>query len=376
MPRRSPRISRIVRTVNGAIADQSIRHAIHLEAFKGHEVKRVLSLLEKDVLPDLLDRVSSRLRRIHVRGVDATAKNYGHLGELVAAINAQVLTGVRAIRDVVQEDMQRLALTESKWQQAMIQRVFPVEVVLLSAHAGLLRKVVTERPMQGALLKDWWEGLSNSTATRVTRQIQIGIVQGESVDNMVRRLTGTAANGFTDGVLQTTRREAETIVRTATAHVTSQARLETFKANSDVIRGERWMSALDHRTCEICAGLDGQEFELGEGVREPAHPGCRCLRIPITKSFRELGIDLDDPPPPTRAAKDYTDLKTALRGEVPGDMTYGQWLRQQPRDVQEEVLGVRGAQLFRSNQVSIEQFTDSRLRPRTLEELERVAAAG
>ncbi len=37
----------------------------------------------------------------------------------------------------------------------------------------------------------------------------------------------------------------------------------------------RWRAILDDRTCEVCAGLDGQLIGAN-GPRPPAHPGCRC----------------------------------------------------------------------------------------------------
>lgn len=77
----------------------------------------------------------------------------------------------------------------------------------------------------------------------------------------------------------------------------------------------------------------------------------------VLKNADELG--LDDLPEGTRASID---------GKVPASLSYGEWLKKQPVDVQNIVLGVSKAKLFRAG-VPIERFTDSNLQPLTLDQL-------
>ena len=245
-------------------------------------------------------------------------------------------------------------------------RILPFEFNFATPSPTLLRSIVTSQPMQGRFLRDWFDGLATGTQDAVTRQINIGLATGEGTDQIVRRLRGTQRARFQDGVLQTSRRQAATVVRTAVNHVSNMAREATYSANDDVIDGIQWVSTLDARTSDICASLDGQVFGIAEGPRPPAHHQCRSTTVPVLKSFRQLGIPIDEIPPGTRASID---------GQVSAKVTYGEWLRRQPVEVQNEVLGKGRAAVFRRGNVPIERFIDQTLRPLTLRELlEREAA--
>lgn len=87
----------------------------------------------------------------------------------------------------------------------------------------------------------------------------------------------------------------------------------------------------------------------------------------MTKSFRDLGIDIDELSPGTRASMD---------GQVPADTTYGQWLKRQSAARQDDVLGPTRGALFRRGGLTIDKFADERGRELTLAELrERDAEA-
>ncbi len=71
----------------------------------------------------------------------------------------------------------------------------------------------------------------------------------------------------------------------------------------DVIDHWEFVATLDELTCEECAALDGttmsadqfgNAIELTEAV--DVHPNCRCVMVPVTKSWEELGFPpLEDP---------------------------------------------------------------------------------
>ena len=43
----------------------------------------------------------------------------------------------------------------------------------------------------------------------------------------------------------------------------------------------RWVAEHDHRTCDVCSGLDGQVFELSNAP-DKQHINCRCYLVPVT----------------------------------------------------------------------------------------------
>jgi len=355
--------------VNSALLDSVIFRATQLERLKVGEVQQVVGFLDREVLPSILSKIERTVPRLP-RNPRARQRR---LTELATGISDTVKAGFGQVQAESRKRIVQLGMDEASWLVGQTRALMPINVDLATPPAGLISAALGSKgpggPPLGRSWNQWWGGLKKSTQDGVMGQVRIGVSTGEGVDDIVRRVRGTKAGGFRDGVWQKSRRQTEAVVRTSVTHISAQARAETAKANEDVIKGERWVSTLDARTSTICASLDGKVFPLGEGIRPPAHIQCRSTIVPVLKSFREMGIDLDNPPPPTRAAKNYKDLKTALRGTVPGDETYGQWLKRQPTSIQDKVLGKGKARLFRAGRVDITRFTDPRNRPLTLKQL-------
>lgn len=60
--------------------------------------------------------------------------------------------------------------------------------------------------------------------------------------------------------------------------------------NSDVVKGVELLCALDERTCLTCLELDGAQ----NPPELPIHKGCRCITLPVTETFKDLGIDVPE----------------------------------------------------------------------------------
>jgi hypothetical protein len=112
----------------------------------------------------------------------------------------------------------------------------------------------------------------------------------------------------------------------------------------------------------ICASLDGQVFDLSTGPMPPRHPNCRSSSTPILKSWQELGIDAKELTESTRASMD---------GQVPETLTYQDWLKKQPQDVVEDVLGKTKAKLFNEGGLTLDRFVDFKGEVYTLDELRK-----
>jgi len=360
MPRRDPRLADIPTSVNDEIQDRAIRHLLFLLRLQNGEARQVVEFLDTEVLPDVLDRLERRLGRIAARGFDTGPVTTRRLQELAAALNQIVDDGLRGLRGEVVDRLVALAKQEATWQVGAINSSLPVKLEMVIPSAATMRAVVTKHPFDGAPLADWFRGLARQTQRGLIGAILRGLVEGETVGQIVRRIRGTRANRFRDGVLATTRHNAEAIARTAVIHVSNIARQETLTANADVLKGVQWVATLDSRTCPECQGLDGKVFPLDKGRRPPAHVNCRCTISPVLKSFRQLGIDADEIPPATRASID---------GQVPETTTYNQWLRRQSASVQDEALGPTRGALFRRGELSVSQFTNRTGRVFTLDEL-------
>lgn len=332
---------------NEALADRIVRHQTYIQRFGSGTTARVIGLLNRSDA-DIVQQIERRATRIADRGFDSGPETTKRLNNLLGEVRSINRAAYQAAGRELTDQLRNLADYESDWQTGALESALQDIVSLRRVPTRLVVAAATSRPFQGRLLKEWLDGLEASRAARIRDAIRLGLVQGQTVQQMVRRIRGTRAASYADGLLEIDRRGAATVVRTAVNHTANVARQATWEENADLISGVQWHSTLDGRTCPVCGGLDGKVFPLKSGPRPPEHHGCRCTTVPITKSWRELGLDIDDISPGTRASMD---------GQVPASLTYGQWLQRQSNAFQDEVLGKGKAELFRSG-IPIERFTD------------------
>lgn len=99
-----------------------------------------------------------------------------------------------------------------------------------------------------------------------------------------------------------------------------------------------------------------------------AHWNCRSTQVPVLKSWKELGSDINAEFTPAQRA--------SMDGAVPAETTYSDWLNKQSKARQEEILGPVRAKLLREGGLKVEQFSNDKGRFLTLEQLrERNASA-
>ena len=262
-----------------------------------------------------------------------------------------------------------------------------------------LWSAVATRPMMGTTMEEAFLRLDTDTQARYERAIRQSWVEGWTLQQTMQSLRGTASNGYRDGVTGQSRSEMEAFVRTGANHVATVSSNVTMEQNEDLVKGWQFLATLDGRTGTICRALDGKTYALREGPYPPRHPRCRSRPLAILKSWRELGFDIENPesetrpffrpPPSVRAQASSQEVTERLRqqgyspeeiraikqrfsGQVPAKTTYGDFLRQQDQQFQEETLGKTRARLFRDGQLPIDRFVDSMGRQRTLAELRRL----
>ena len=337
--------------VNDDIVDALIRHQIGLQRYSTQTVKKVLAALKRSDAA-----VIQRLASSDLTGLSRTRQE-------------SLLRDIRAILDGVYVDafgnvsldLNDLADYEAKYQRDMLKNTVPVELNYTLPNTDQLASVVNARPFQGKIMREWFSELGEGAFKLLRNAIRSGIIEGRSTAEIVRDIRGTRAQGFKDGILQISRRHAETTVRTAISHTANAARDKFYSANADKFRGVEWLSILDSRTSTICRARDGQVYEVGKGPRPPAHPNCRSTTVPVLKSYQDLQID-----PETKAVRRKMDGKRAQ------DVTYGFWLRRQSVETQNDIMGVTKATLFRNGGLKIERFVDKKGAELTLKQLKKL----
>jgi len=357
------------KTTNGKLQSRAIKHAIYLERYKSTVEQEIVGFLNEEVFPDLLAKLQARLERIASRGVDSGFETTKRYLQMIADLGSTLKDGGTEIRKRLAELMRELAKIEARWQETVLTQSVPAEaqVYVLPDEAVNLRIVqqVVNQPIQGKPMQDWWDELAADTQKRLTTQIGIGLSQGETADQIVRRVRGTQAAGYRDGALQATRQQAAAIVRTVSGHVTTQAREATYAEMDDVLEGVQWVATLDTKTCPTCGPLDGKVFPVKEGPRPPAHWNCRCTTAPVTKSLEAiLG---------KRKAKETVSESTraSMDGQVPESVTYTEWIKDQDAATQDEVFGPGRARLLRAGKIDPKDLVTKTGKLRRLEDLQR-----
>lgn len=141
-------------------------------------------------------------------------------------------------------------------------------------------------------LEHWVDtALDNGVKQSILAALRQVAVEGKGTSEAVRRVLVAAS----DAGFELTRREAITITRTFIQTANVNAQEAVYKANERLFKGYKRVETLDNKTCAVCLWGDGAVYKLDEPrPRLPAHPRCRGLWVPVAKSWRDFGIDVDD----------------------------------------------------------------------------------
>jgi hypothetical protein len=212
------------------------------------------------------------------------------------------------------------------------------------------KRILDSEPFEGAILKEWAAEQKRRTVFRVSQQVKLGVANGETLGDIVRRVRGRStgrAGQFAGGVLQTTTREAESIVRTAVMDVVTHARMGTYEANADILTGYQLVVTMDGRTSPTCInyGLTPEKvYPLGSGPRPPFHFGCRTATAPVP-DWKALGME-----PPDEGTR------ATATGQAPGGIDFDDWLRSAPDKFAVDLLGPTRARLFKERRVTLREL--------------------
>lgn len=142
------------------------------------------------------------------------------------------------------------------------------------------------------------------TAAAVRAELVRGIAVGENPRKTAARMVERTEQRFNGGL-----NRALNIARTEMIDAHRAAAEAEQAADADVLAGWTWLCHLDTRTCPSCLVRHGELHELDEPGPQD-HPQGRCARMPKTKSWADLGIDLDEPEDVVPDARAWFDALT------------------------------------------------------------------
>lgn len=355
--------------------------------------------LEEDIVRKLryyLFRLQAELIR-ELEQLDTAALKGGsirqlRLTQLLKQAALEIKATYKKISTVHEEQLVELFPLTSKAVDDGINKTLGIDIMSTTWTAQQINALMGNVLIEGAPSATWWARQGVNLQNSFSDQIRLGVLKGESVNDLVRRVRGTATgrrhtyiiNGkkqtyveFTGGLMDTSTRHAAALVRTSVQAVNNKALLETYKENGSVIKGVQALVTLDLRTSLLCMSRSQFAWNLeGEPLNKfttipfpgppPWHWGCRTVLVPVVKSWAELLKNekykkLDElAPKGTQASMD---------GQVASNLTYEDWLRSKPVKEQKEVLGIGRWQLWQAGKLSFNQLTSQTGKVLTIKEL-------
>lgn len=324
---------------NTELRDRTVAHEVWMQRLYRQKSEDMLELLRKTE-EDIYNRIV---------GTSPGTFKRRRLEQMLKTVTGMLHDGYKEVRAGVYRSMSEVADVERRWLNENIGDVVPVDISTRQPTLTQVAAAVRDSPLNGVPIKTWFQDVERGIRRNIEQTIRSEWMQGRTPVQIARTIRGTRARNYRDGVLpQQAGRRIDALVRTALAHSQNIARELTYEANDDLIKGVQIVATLDNRTSLICMNYDGRVFEPGEGERPPFHPNCRTTTVPVLKSWKELGIDLDEAPEGTRASMD---------GQVPAATRFPQWLEQQPAERQIEVLGRARWEAWKDGKVTLGQLS-------------------
>ena len=328
-------------TADIKLLERLIRHQILVQRFSGSQIKAALPVI-RQLAKDLRKRIAA---------ADATEFQMGRMVTLERDIQLLVATATGNIQQTL--SLEDFAVQEAEFTQKLLGASVSIDLAE-GLDLDAVRAITTRRQLRlvnGDTIKQMtipqmWDEFSEAAGRDAMRVVQAGVLEGKTSQQMAR--------GVAELVTTRSRRQAETVVRTAVNGIGGAARNDVYAANSDILEGERVVSTLDGRTTLLCMGEDGKLYPVGRGQMFPAHYGCRTLRVPVIKEQYRIVVQGE---------------RASMDGPVSNQLKYGGFLKRQSVEFQNDTLGPRRAELFRSGKIKIDQFTDDLGRTLSLDEL-------
>jgi len=302
-------------------------------------LQRVSNGLSSDVAnvySQIIEDLTTAIRgadNINARNMNATIK------ELKERFDVDV--------NFLYDDLEELAITESAFAANAVNATAGVDIFRKLPPESTIRNIVATSLMssgqQAATIKGWLKGIDAKMLNDIEGVVGLGIVNGSTNSEIANSL---------NGILTTGKGRAEAIARTAVSHISNEARMKTYEANSEVLRGYERQETLDSNTCIVCGEIDGKFYPI-DGKRPPSvmHINCRGINIPTLKTWEELGLPFKEIPVGTRSSID---------GNISGKIDFDEWLKGKDEPFIKKWFGTTRYKLYKENKLTLSDFVTNK----------------
>lgn len=365
----------------------------------------------------LLQRVNASLRKEALSILDSLAEEMvssaAQYAKLDKATGARFLALEKETNNVIQKaygtlskrhqgNLFELAKVEEAHARKLVNSGIGVDVFDKRINPKILEALAGGKIIDGSSAADWWQGQANNLKRRFSAEMSKGILLGESIGTLSKRIVGEDFKSKKGGIIKLSKTQAEMLVRTSVNAVSNEAALATFR-ELGTVKGIQWVSTLDTRTTVICVALDGKQWRIedlapvGHDKAYPggnAHFGCRSARIAVTFSWEELSgkkipaIDnktlqarIDEKlkargMKPDQIEAALANARASMDGQVSKKLDFEGWAESKGNDFVESVIGPGKFQLWNEGKMTMSDLTDQFNRPLTVAELKKSVDTG
>ena len=395
------------------IAEMFLVHSLNLLRFSSGAQEKILLLM------------AAMSKELTAKLNEGEISTYGkqRLGALLRESNAVISSHYTGMQAEMSRNLTGMVRIEADYTAKVLTQALKIELGAKLPPATYLEKLVGDTLIKGASSADWWKRQALDTQFRFASQVRLGAAQGETTSQIVSRVLGKSAKAADSpankpalpatppmpdskappagpatkpgappadpaakppgaapdpvapgeqGILKTSAANARALVHSSVQAVANAARLASFKQNADLIECLVWLSTLDSHTCLLCAMRDLHEYSLDDqepinhthewaGGPGAIHFSCRCVLSTRTKSFKDLGIELDEPGDSTRPSDG---------GAVSSKMNFASFLASKDAAWRAEYLGPGRAEMYEAGKITLNDLMNLKGRKLTLEELQ------
>lgn len=343
-----------------ALLDALVSHQAYLYRLSSSEITKLVSQFDSisgemlSQLRDLLDELSDAERTALMAGQYTTPA----LKEIRTVIQSWQSTVASALLESFSVSATALAVYEATYQA----KIFAEKQI--EPNGKTLLNKARKAPLSGGVLLDSiFARIADDTRQRIEQVIRDGLSKGQTNQQIIQRIKGKKALNYQDGLLDQSRNQISTMVRTARSHVSNVALNETYTAIG--VEYVKFIATLDSRTSKICMGYSDKVYKKDEPHPvPPLHPNCRSILIPVTN---EQGKTIGKRP-----------FNNKVNGEggigvVDSNTTFKGWFDKQDAAFQKSWLGPSRYKLFKDGKYTLDKFVDPlNGQPFTLAELKKL----
>jgi SPP1 gp7 family putative phage head morphogenesis protein len=306
------------------IFDQMLRHQVELE--------RVSAYFVRDILSQLKEMSVEVAKEAALYGPEAAEQVIANIDGIIRNIYLRLTEEFRIdLQDVIAVE-ERAAL----WPW--------ITAAGLGVTSGLTAPAMADvwlSPVQGSPWDSWWTRAADDTAREARQLVRGAAFRGVEPAAAIRR-----------NLLPWARRRVEPLIRTTVAAITNRVKLWIYQLNPQLVPAIEWTAIIDNRTSALCRGLDGYRWR--------------------TSDKKPIGHTRAWPGPPPAHWRCRSTLTPTRNNAPANEQRYDRWLRDQPADVQLEVLGRTRYDMWRDGRISsVKDLTDQTNRPLQVDELKR-----